>query len=211
MELQFRLITTAIIAYVIGSIPIGWIFARYKGINILQRGSGKIGFTNVQRTLGLSYAIPVLILDIFKGIIVVLFSRFLLGEIVPGMRELIVTIAALTGHNWSVIIWLADKQLRGGTGVAVALGSILIISPINATVAITATLIITVATRYVSLGVLIGMTIVVGLFLRDSLQGRLQQGYIAYILLIYAFLIWRHKRNILNLINGVERRLGDSM
>src|SRR5260370_522356 len=78
---------TILFSYAIEPLAIGWIVAGCQKVDILSRGSGKIGFTNIQRAMGLKWAIPVLLLDIAKGIGVVFLARWLLPEIAPGVRE----------------------------------------------------------------------------------------------------------------------------
>jgi len=116
MNLLFLAISV-LIAYVIGSIPVAYIFGRMlKGIDIREHGSGNMGATNAFRVLGKGPGIIVLVLDIVKGIVPVtlLANAF-------GLRDawslVIIAVAAVIGHNWTVFL-----GFKGGKGMATSLG-----------------------------------------------------------------------------------------
>lgn len=201
---------TILISYAIGALPIGWIVARSQKVDILSRGSGKIGFTNVQRVMGLKWAIPVLLLDFAKGIVVVILARWLLPEITPGVRESIAVLAAMAGHSWSVIIWLLTKQSGGGRSVAIVGGSLLLVSPVSFLVSLLTLILIAWLTKYVSLATLVANCVaVLGIVINIVLQV-LPVGYIIYAITFFVFLLARHPGNISRLLKGTERRIGDS-
>ncbi|MEO0075825.1 MAG: glycerol-3-phosphate acyltransferase, partial [candidate division WOR-3 bacterium] len=106
------------VGFIFGSIPFGYLIAKLKGIDIRQYGSKNIGFNNVRRVVGLKYAIPVLILDIAKGLLPVVFAAQL--EAIPIM----VGLGAILGHSFTP--WLSFK---GGKGVATTIGVILALIP----------------------------------------------------------------------------------
>jgi glycerol-3-phosphate acyltransferase PlsY len=205
----FGLALTILFSYAIGALPIGWIVARSQKVDILSRGSGKIGFTNILRVMGLKWAIPVLLLDIAKGIVVVVLARWLLPEITPGVRESIAVLAAMTGHSWSVLIWLLTKQIGGGRSVALAAGSLLLISPISLVVCLLTLILIVWLTRYMTIGTLVANCIAfIGIVVSIILHV-LPIGYIIYAITFFVFLIARHPGNISRLLKGTERRIGD--
>jgi len=115
---------TYIAAYMLGSIPFGKLFCCIGGVDIQKRGSGNIGFANVQRTMGWRYSIPTLVCDIAKGALATY-----LGLVVGGSvgAALIAGYCALIGHVFPP--WL---RFRGGKGIATGLGIISIISPLSA-------------------------------------------------------------------------------
>ncbi|HHY59155.1 MAG TPA: glycerol-3-phosphate acyltransferase, partial [Clostridia bacterium] len=100
---------SAVIGYLVGSIPIGFLVVRqlYR-IDIRRYGSGNIGFTNVFRTAGLAPGLVVLAGDILKGVLAVLLGRWLGGETAGMLGGL----AAIAGHNWSLFL-----RFSGGRGV----------------------------------------------------------------------------------------------
>jgi len=112
-----------ILAYLFGSVPIGYIFGRIKGRDIRKEGSGNIGFTNVCRVLGKKWGIPTLIFDTLKGFVPPFVSFHL------GLAEKIAIISglcAICGHNWSIFL-----GFKGGKGVATSAGVFLALAPIE--------------------------------------------------------------------------------
>jgi glycerol-3-phosphate acyltransferase PlsY len=114
---QSLLILTAVLAYLLGSIPFGIVITRALGLGDLRRiGSGNIGATNVLRTGNKGAALATLVLDAAKGGIAVLVARALLAEDAAQVAAL----AAFLGHLFPV--WLGFK---GGKGVATFLGTLI--------------------------------------------------------------------------------------
>src|SRR5690606_40263088 len=108
---------TALIAYLLGSVPFGVLIARALGLGDLRRiGSGNIGATNVLRTGNKGAAAATLILDAAKGAVAVLAARHFAGE----TAAMVAGLAAFLGHLFPV--WLG---FRGGKGVATFLGVML--------------------------------------------------------------------------------------
>lgn len=111
------IITRIIISYLIGSIPTAYIFGRLlKGIDIRKFGSGNVGATNAFRVLGKTIGITVLILDIFKGFLAVVF----LGKSLAQMQLIILGLSCILGHNWTIFL-----GFKGGKGMATTLGVLL--------------------------------------------------------------------------------------
>jgi glycerol-3-phosphate acyltransferase PlsY len=113
-------------AYLIGSVPFGYIVARAKGVDIRRIGSGNIGATNVARACGRLAGRIVLALDIAKGFVPAAFVAPLMvawldpaaGAQALAASRAAAALAAIVGHNWPV--WLL---FRGGKGVAVTIGA----------------------------------------------------------------------------------------
>ena len=115
MNLLFLAIS-AVLAYLIGSIPVAYIFGRVlKNLDIREHGSGNMGATNAFRVLGKGPGMLVLILDVIKGIIpvTVIANLFGLGD---SLSLVIIAIASVAGHNWTVFL-----NFRGGKSYAVPL------------------------------------------------------------------------------------------
>jgi glycerol-3-phosphate acyltransferase PlsY len=116
MNLPFLAIS-ALVAYLIGSIPVAYIFGRVlKKIDIREHGSGNMGATNAFRVLGKGPGLVVLILDIIKGIIPVtlLANAFGLSD---AWSLVFIAVAVVIGHNWTVFL-----GFKGGKGMATSLG-----------------------------------------------------------------------------------------
>ena len=110
----------AIGAYLLGSVPSGFLISRIKGLDITKVGSGNIGATNIYRSLGITPAISVAIIDIFKGIIPTLAASYLL----PKYPWIIIAIALFTilGHVFSLFL-----NFKGGKGVATYAGTLFVL------------------------------------------------------------------------------------
>jgi glycerol-3-phosphate acyltransferase PlsY len=118
-------------AYLVGSIPTGYVVGRARGIDIRQVGSGNIGATNAMRALGKPVGVAVLILDALKGALSVAFlPGFALrlapaGGANPGeVLALGAALGAVLGHNYTC--WL---RFKGGKGIATSAGALLVLMP----------------------------------------------------------------------------------
>ena len=189
------------LAYLLGSIPWGYIFLQwFRGVDIRDYGSGKIGMTNVLRTGGGRVAATVLLLDLGKGILVMLLAREILsvtsGEVTAGLL-------ALAGHNWPVFL-----KFRGGRGIATGFGILSIMAPIPAIIGALVFLPIILVSRYLSLGSIIGVVAASASLLALALLGIYSATYTWYAIIGGALIIWQHRDNIQRLLQGTERRLG---
>ncbi len=117
-----------IIAYLIGSIPTGYLVAEHvKGIDIREHGSGNVGATNVFRIMGKKWGSFVLIFDILKGWIATALlapTSDAFPEISIPLRQFLFGAAAIAGHTWTP--WL---RLKGGKGIATSAGALIGIFP----------------------------------------------------------------------------------
>lgn len=186
-----------IIAYLLGSIPFGYIFTRLaQQIDIRQHGSGNIGATNVLRLLGWRAALPVLLLDLGKGSAAVLLARAISGETI---FLLAAALAVLLGHCYPVFL-----RFKGGKGAATGIGALLVISAPVCAAAVLLALLIIALTRYVSLGSIVGAFSVPFLLLFFNYELLFLLFGSAMALLI----IFRHRENIERLLKGTESKLG---
>ncbi len=185
------------ISYLIGSIPIGYMVAKWGyGIDIRDHGSKNIGFTNVLRTLGPFPGAITLTADILKGVSAVFLARWMS---LPDSLVIAAGLAVIAGHNWSVFL-----KFRAGRGVATGLGVVLALSwqPTLALVALW--LIILATTRYVSVASIISVAMypVLAYFLK------LPTPYVIMGVIGAAAIIWQHRSNIQRLMKGEESKLG---
>ena len=195
------LVTAAAIAYLLGSLPVGYLLCQLWGVDVLQQGSGRTGGTNVFRSAG---ALPALLtgaLDIGKGALAVWLAGQMTGS--PA-AEVLAGAAAILGHNYSVFL-----RFHGGAGVGTSLGALGAIYPPAAIGLVILLLTIIAITRYASLGSLIVTTAMPILLLVLAVLGVLPLTYILYGLLAWILIVYAHRPNIRRLIQGNERRLGD--
>ncbi|MDT4952263.1 MAG: acyl phosphate:glycerol-3-phosphate acyltransferase [Acidobacteriota bacterium] len=142
-----------IAAYLLGSIPFGYLIVRAKvGADVRESGSGGTGATNVSRRAGKLAGVVTLLLDAAKGALAVLLARWLLTDDF-GINWLVAaaSILAVLGHCFPV--WLG---FRGGKGVATGVGVFLSLSPLAVACAGLIFIVVVVSTRYVSLGSILG-------------------------------------------------------
>jgi glycerol-3-phosphate acyltransferase PlsY len=182
-----------VIAYLIGSVPFGLILTRLAGAGDVRAiGSGNIGATNVLRTGRKGLALATLALDLLKGALPAWLAYRYLG---PDMA-VVAGLGAVLGHCFPV--WL---KFKGGKGVATAAGVVLALTPVVAVIAIGVFLLVVLATRYVSLGSMLGaLAAAPGAYLLGHVQA-------AELYLLLALIIMlKHAGNIRRLAQGNEAK-----
>jgi glycerol-3-phosphate acyltransferase PlsY len=200
---------TAIGAYLLGSIPTGYLVARARGVDIRQVGSGNIGATNAFRVLGKPAGILVLGGDALKGFLA---CKLVSGvaysflsppyQQVPESREtlaIVAGIAAILGHNYTC--WL---KFKGGKGIATTGGVLLALMPYALLTITTVWIVVTLTTRYVSLGSLAAAITLP--FAAWAFAG--SRRLIGVATIMTALAVYKHKGNIRRLLNGTENRFG---
>ena len=196
-------VALAVICYLLGSIPTGLIVGKVaKGIDVRTYGSGKIGATNILRTLGPGAFVTVFAADFAKGFLAVLLASYLIGN---SWAQVVAGLAALVGHNWSVFLGFS-----GGRGIAVGIGGLYRVSPFVAAPLTVVTIVVILLSRYVSLGNVIGGIIAIPTMLLAVLLGLERPEYLFYVAPGAAIVLYQHRDNIMRLLSGTERRLGES-
>jgi glycerol-3-phosphate acyltransferase PlsY len=206
----FVVILLVVVAYLIGSIPTGYLAGKYlKGIDIRQEGSGSTGATNVLRTLGKKAAIAVLTIDVFKGAIALAIVKITyqleLVTLPENWRSWLIIaagIAALLGHSKSIFL-----NFTGGKSVATSLGILFMLNPLVALGTLGTFGVILGLSRIVSLSSICGALAVNGLmlFFHQPLA------YQIFALLGGFYVIFRHKTNIERIIAGTEPKIGQKL
>ena len=110
------------LAYLLGSIPTGYILGKFAGVDVRQVGSGNVGATNVARAVGKWQGVLTLLADAVKGMLPAAIG---LAMTLPPAAIAALSAAAFLGHLYPVFL-----KFRGGKGVATALGSLLAIAPL---------------------------------------------------------------------------------
>jgi len=197
-------ILTALGAYLLGSIPFGFLMARAKGIDIRQVGSGNIGATNALRVLGKPAGIAVLLLDVAKGYAAVWLCAVLVKQF-PANTDLetlrvVAGIGAVLGHNYTC--WL---KFKGGKGIATTAGVYLALAPVPLGVALAVFILAIALTRYVSFGSIAG-----AIALPAAVWVMTPQNIFLGIVTtaLGALAVYKHKSNLQRLRAGTENRLG---
>ncbi len=197
-----------IISYLVGSIPTAYIFGRLiKGVDIRKFGSGNVGATNALRLLGTGWGITVLILDIVKGILPVIFLPAILNSkvgITPDIFCILIGISCICGHNWTVFL-----KFKGGKGVATTLGVLIGLSAEISGLKIILGLVVLIwLTTFISSRI-ISLSSIIAAASFPLLALLFKQSYPVIFsgLLLSVFIIIRHKPNIIRLLEGKESRL----
>lgn len=191
---------TAVIAYLIGSIPTGYLIVKAKtGKDIRTVGSGSTGATNVKRVLGKNYFFLVMFLDALKGAVpVVLAKMFVTIALSIGIAPVIAAIAVIIGHSKSIFL-----QFKGGKSVASGVGTILALNWMVGIIIALVWGVITYTTKYVSVGSIIALLIspFVMYFLGAPVA------YVGYCALGAIYIVYLHRENIKRLIQGNENKV----
>jgi acyl phosphate:glycerol-3-phosphate acyltransferase len=205
VPVAFAYILIVVAAYLLGSIPTGFLMAQAKGIDIRSVGSGNIGATNAMRVMGKPTGIFVLLLDALKGYAACTWLVSLelkLIAIPPGQVELlqiIAGIAAILGHNYTC--WL---KFKGGKGIATTAGVYLALASWALLIAFGVFILVVLVTRYVSLG-----SIAAAVALPTVVWCRSDNLMLEIVTTALGLMaILKHKKNLQRLMAGTENRLG---
>jgi glycerol-3-phosphate acyltransferase PlsY len=191
-------IVVALLSYLVGSIPTGYLLVRLAGKKDVRRfGSGSTGATNVLRVGGWKTALPVAVVDILKGTLpVVLAGRWFDDPVFAALCGFL----AVVGHCFPFAI-----GFRGGKGVATSLGAYAAISWAPVLGGLGLFLIVVGLTRFVSLGsILASLAIPVIFYLSGG-----PRAVAGIAMAIAVLVVVRHSGNIRRLVRGTERRLGE--
>ena len=191
------------VGYLIGAVPFGYLAGKmFANVDIREYGSGSIGMTNVLRTAGARAAVGVLLLDVGKSVLAVVIARLAFDS---RGAEAAAALAVLFGHSWPVFI-----GFRGGRSTASGWGGLLILSPVAGLIATLIGLSLIALTRYMSVGSIfaasLGSLALVVLALTGIVETPLVYSW--YGIVGGTLIVLRHKENILRLLNGTERKIG---
>ena len=188
-------------AYLVGSIPTGYLVARARGVDLRAHGSGNIGATNAFRVLGTVPGILVLLIDAFKGVAAVLWIPPLVAARVDSgpatYLPLVAGVCAILGHNYTC--WL---RFKGGKGVATTAGVMGALLPLALLVALATWFVVLVSSRFMSVA---SITAAVVLPIATVFTTRDRTLWVLATVL-GALAIWRHRGNIQRLRAGTEPR-----
>ena len=200
MEKVLEILAVVLSAYIIGSIPTGYIIVKaFTGKDIRTIGSGSTGATNVKRVMGKKWFFITLLLDAFKGALpVVLASLFAKTFTDIGLLPVLASIAVILGHSKSIFL-----KFTGGKSVASGVGTILALNWQVGLIIAVIWSIITFFRRYVSVGSIIAL--ILSPFIMWAFKAPV--AYIAYCALGAIYITWLHRTNIQRLLKGEENKV----
>ncbi|MFW5999229.1 MAG: glycerol-3-phosphate 1-O-acyltransferase PlsY [Halanaerobiaceae bacterium] len=196
-----KILVLILVSYLLGAVPNGYIFVQgIRDLDIRKYGSGNVGATNVARLLGFKFGIIVAALDILKGYLAVTFAGWLFSE--AALPLVLAGLLVVLGHSFSIFL-----NFSGGKGVATTIGVILRLYPWGVLLMLIVWLVVTVITRYVSLGSMLGAISLPVLFF---LTGK-SMTFVLFGLFIALFIPYTHRENIRRLMEGEENKLGETV
>ncbi len=208
-----KLLYVIMLGYLLGSIPVGLLVSRFHArVDITKYGSGKTGTTNVLRTAGRKAALIALGGDMLKGVLPVVLAGFIfgndllvIGNIAIGtlVAQVAAALAAVAGHNWSIFL-----QFKGGRGVATFFGGLMALCPPAALIGGEVLFVSAGITRYASFGSILGVIATYVILVPLTLIYQFPLEYLFYALIGGIVIIVMHRDNIIRLITGTERKLG---
>ena len=197
-------------AYLIGSVPFGYIAGRLNGIDLREHGSRNIGATNAVRVLGKGWGIPVFVMDFLKGFVPLLCMKYHLGGELAVFSPadmgwfLGMMFALILGHTFTCFL-----KFKGGKGVATTGGCLFAMSLWVGGSALLFWLGSMVVTRYVSFSSImagVGMMLAAGieLWYHDGVYSVADYMVLGLLLLILVLVTWKHRANLVRIMNGTE-------
>ena len=205
--MPFDSLIIAVVAYLLGSIPMGYLLVRiFRHQDIRSVGSGNIGATNVLRTGGKSLGAATFLLDMLKGCAAVWLGAFIAACLTPAPAhrdaQALAALCAVLGHMFPV--WL---RFRGGKGVATGFGVFLVVAPWAALSAIVVFAVVLALSRYVSLASILGAA-AFPIFAWLLIEGDRSPFFVVVQVAVSLLIIIKHHKNIRRLLAGTESRFG---
>lgn len=197
---MLELAIAVISAYIIGSIPTGYIVVKlFTGQDVRKVGSGSTGATNVKRVMGKGWFFAVLLLDAFKGALPVILAKILATSFVSiGLIPVLCAIAVILGHSKSIFL-----KFSGGKSVASGVGTIIALNWQVGLIIALVWSVITYTSKYVSLGSIIALAFAP--FLMYVFEQPV--AYTLYATIGAIYIIFLHRTNIARLIRGEESKV----
>lgn len=206
---MFEIALVLVLSFLVGSIPTAIVAGKLlKKIDIREHGSGNAGATNVLRVLGWKAGVIVLLIDMFKGYVAVVW----IVEIIPNVNDIdtkaiyqiMAGAAAICGHIWTIF-----AGFKGGKGVGTAAGVFFGLQPIPVFICLLVFVGIVFRTKYVSLGSMIGAILLPTILLVQYffLQRPIPIAHLVIAILLAVLIILMHRENIHRLVEGTENKI----
>lgn len=197
MEQNLNIAAWLVGAYLIGSVPFGFLIGKMRGVDVRSVGSKNIGATNVFRTVGKKWGLLAFLCDFLKGFLPTTAAKYLSGG-QPEWLPVAVGLCCVVGHTLTVFM-----KFRGGKGVATAFGMLVALIPGLVGCAFLVFVAFFAATNYISLGSCAAATfLAVAIWFVPVLPA-----VKAIVTLIGVFVVIKHRSNISRLLKGTENKI----
>lgn len=200
-----KLFAAFVLGYLLGSLNTAVIVGKIYGKDIRSHGSKGAGLTNTLRVLGKAAALFVLVGDILKGVIACLIGLllgvyFYSGVVMDSVSLLVAGAGAVIGHNWPIYF-----KFKGGKGALTAVTVLFMVDWVMGLLCIGFFVIIISLTRYVSLGTICAIMLVVAISFIPVFEHTLYFNIFACVMALT--IIFKHMKNIQRLLSGTENKL----
>ena len=199
---MIALLIKLVLSYMLGSVSGSMVVGSLRHVDIRKSGSGNAGGTNAFRTQGLKFALAVVLIDIGKGLLatwlIPQFNLIALDRPVSAEIQMLVCgFAVVLGHCYPV--W---HGFKGGKGAATAVGALLVIQPMALVPMITTWLLVLVVTGWVGLATMLAaLCLIPAFYFLEATPAQM-----AFAVVLALFVIFTHRSNIRNMMNGTEYR-----
>ena len=199
---MIALLIKLVLSYMLGSVSGSMVVGTLRHVDIRKSGSGNAGGTNAFRTQGLKFALAVVLIDIGKGLLATwLIPQFNLialdRPVSAGIQMLVCGFAVVLGHCYPV--W---HGFKGGKGAATAVGALLVIQPMALVPMITTWLLVLIVTGWVGLATMLAaLCLIPAFYFLEATPAQM-----AFAVVLALFVIFTHRSNIRNIMNGTEYR-----
>ena len=197
MEKALTWFSFLVAAYLVGSVPFGYLIGRMRGVDVRTVGSKNIGATNVYRTVGKKWGVLAFFCDFLKGFVPTLLAMRFGGECGAHL-PVCVGFACVVGHTLTVFM-----RFRGGKGVATAFGMLMALATVPVLIAFAVFVVAVWLSHYISVGSCLAATTIAVLvwFFPATLLLRV------LVTLLGAFIVYKHKSNLRRLAQGCENKI----
>lgn len=206
---MLEILLVLILSYLVGSIPTAIIAGRLlKKIDIREHGSGNAGATNVLRILGWKAGLVVLLLDMLKGYVAVVWIVDIIPDVINiemlAIYQIMAGAASIFGHIWTIF-----AGFKGGKGVGTAAGVFFGLQPVPVTICLLVFIGIVSRTKYVSLGSMVGAVLLPTILLVQYffLDKAVPIPHLVIAIILAILIVIMHRENLQRLVEGTENKI----
>ena len=200
-------VLSVLVAYLVGSIPFGFLIGKMRGVDVRTVGSKNIGATNVYRTVGHKWGFLAFFCDFLKGLLPTIGAKVIAdgsSDTALAYLPLAVGVMTVAGHMWTCFM-----RFKGGKGIATGFGMLVALLPWLVLTAFGIFVVTVWISHYISLGSILAAAFLLVAVWFPILENPGMDNLPQCILVAFvaAFAIWKHKSNIQRLAKGCENKI----